>query len=137
MNKEQIKNDFILPRLKQGEELVGFFQASYTPSIGWFFLIGPLTFLSMRIYYVAVTNQGLHLHKLGFLGKAETYDFFSYAEISKIKLGKGFLQAPLQLVFSNGRKLALKAQLKGVDKIAKLDDRTRKFLLSKSSYKDT
>jgi hypothetical protein len=133
MNKEQIKNDYILPRLKQGEELIGFFQASYTPSMGWFFLIGHLMFFGMRIYYVAVTNQGLHLHKLSFFGKPENYNFFSYAEISKIKLGKGFLQAPLQLVFSNGRKLALKAQLKGVDKVAKLDDRTREFLLSKSS----
>jgi hypothetical protein len=133
MNKEQIKNDFILPRLKQGEELIGFFQASYTPSIGWFFLIGPLMFLGMRIYYVAVTNQGIHLHKLSFFDKPETYNFFPYAEISKIKLGKGFLQAPLQMVFSNSRKLTLKAQLKGVEKVAKLDDQTREFLLSKAS----
>lgn len=133
MDKEKIKNEFILPRLKQGEELIGFFQASYTPSRGWLFLIGPLIFIGMRIYYVAVTNQGLHLHKLSFFGKPENYNFFSYAEISKIKLGKGFLQAPLQLVFSNGRKLVLKAQLKGEEKVAKLDDQTREFLLSKSS----
>jgi len=133
MDKEKIKNDFILPRLKQGEELVGFFQATYTPSMGWFFLIGSLMSFGTRTYYVAVTNQGIHLHKLNFFGKPETYNFFSYAEISKIKLGKGFLQVPIQMFFTNGRKLTIKAQLKGVEKIAKLDDKTREFLLSKSS----
>ncbi len=133
MDKEKIKNDFILPNLKQGEELVGFFQASYMPSLGWFFLIGPLVALGVRVYYVAVTNQGLHLHKLSLFGKPETYNFFSYAEISKMTLGKGFLQAPLQMVFTNGRKLTLKAQLKGVEKVAKLDDKTREFLISRSS----
>jgi hypothetical protein len=133
MDKEKINNEFILPRLKQDEELVGFFQASYTPSLGWFFLIGPLMFFGMKTYYVAVTNRGIHLHKLSLLGKLETYNFFSYAEISKMKLGKGFLQAPLQMVFTNGRKLMIKVQMKGVKKVAKLDDKTREFLLSKSS----
>lgn len=128
MDKEQIKNDFILPHLKQGEELVGFFQASYTPSFIW-----SLFIFFNRMCYVAVTNQGLHLHKLSVFGKPENYNFFSYAEISKMNLVKGFMQAPLQLVFSNGSKLALNAQLKGVEKVPKLDDRTREFLLSKSS----
>ncbi len=133
MDKEKIKIDFILPRLKQDEELVGFFQAAYMPSSGWLLLVGPLMLLGMRVYYVAVTNQGLHLHKLSFFGKPDTYNFFPYAEISKMKLGNGFLQAPLQLAFTNGRKLTLKVQLRGVDKVAKLDDRTKEFLLSKSA----
>lgn len=133
MDKEKIKNDFILPHLKQGEELVGFFQATYMPPMWWIFLIGPLMFFGTRVYYIAVTNQGLHLHKLSFFGKPETYNFFPYAEIPKMKLGKGFLQSPLQLTFTNGRKLTIKAQLKGLEKVAKLDDNTRDFLLSKSS----
>jgi len=134
MTKEQIKSDIILPRLNnQGEELIGFFQASYTPPFWWVFLIGPLMFFGTRVYYVGVTNQGMHLHKLSLWGKPETYNFCPYAEISKMKLGKGFLQAPLQLVFSNGRKLTIKAQLKGGDEIAKLDDKTKEFLLSKSA----
>jgi len=133
MNKEQIKNDLILPRLKQDEELIGFFQATYTPSLVLLLLSGLLWGMGMRTYLVAVTNQGIHLHRLSLFGKPETYNFFSYAEISEIKLGKGFLQAPLQIVFSNGRKLTLKAQLKGIGKVAELDDKTREFLLSRAS----
>jgi hypothetical protein len=133
MDKEQFKNDFILPNLKQGEELIGFFQATYTPSLWWVILIGPLIYMGMRNYYVAVTNLGIHLYKLNFFGKLDTYNFFYYTEISEIKISKGFLQATLKLVFSNGRKLALKAQLKGPESAAKLDDQTVEFLLSKSS----
>lgn len=128
MDKEKIKNDLILPHLNQDEELIGFFQATYLPSFWWFLLIGPFIALGMRIYYVAVTNRGLHLYKLNFFGKQDTYNFFSYNEITKINLGDGLIQAPLQLSFSNGKKLTIKAQLKGMDKIAKLDDKTRKFL---------
>jgi hypothetical protein len=47
-------------------------------------------------------------------------------------LSKGLLQAPLKFTFSNGRKLKLKAQLKGMEKVAKLDDRTKEYLFSKS-----
>ena len=136
MSTERIKKDFILPRLKQGEELIGFFQARYVPFL-WFFLIGPIMLLGIRIYYIAVTNQGLHIHKLSFFSmrKVDVYNFFSYAEISKINLGKALIlpEAPLKLVFSNGRKLKLRALVRGGKKAVKLDDRTRSFLLSKSS----
>jgi hypothetical protein len=132
MDKEKIKNELVLPNLKQGEKLVGYFQAQYLPSHWWLLLIGPLWGLCIRFYVIAVTNQGLHLHKFNLLGKPDIYNFFPSAEITSLYLGGGVMQAPLQLSFANGRKLRLKAQLKGVDKIAKLDDTTREFLLSHS-----
>ncbi len=134
MDKEKFKNDFILPRLKKDEELIGFFQATYVPSLWWIFLIGPFAVFGTKIYCVAVTNQGLHLYKLNFFSnsKIDVYNFIPYSEISEIKLGNGFLQAPLKLVLVNGKKLVLKAQLKGIDKLAKLEDKTKEFLLSKS-----
>lgn len=109
MDKEKIKNDLILPHLNQGEELIGFFQATYLPSLWWYLLIGPFFALDMRIYYVAVTNRGLHLYKLNFFGKQDTYNFFPYSEFTKIKLCDGLIQAPLQLSFTNGKKLTIKA----------------------------
>ncbi len=133
MNKEKIINEVILPNIKQGEELIGYFQALYLPSFWWLLLIGPLWSLGFRIYVVAATNQGLHLHKLNLLGKPDTYNYFPFAEISHLQLGNGILQAPLQLKFVNGRKLRLRAQLKGTEKVMKLDDKTREFLLSRSS----
>lgn len=132
MDKEKVKSDLILPHLKPGEELIGFFQATYTSPF-LLLLSGPLMFLAMRLYYVAVTNHGLHLHKLNLWWKPDTYNFFPYTEISNIKLGKGFMRAPLKLIFANGRKLTIAAQLKGVDKVAKLDDKTKEYLLSKSA----
>jgi len=131
MFKDQAKNELILPNLKQGEELIGFFTAIYSPAFIWFFLFGPLYYFGNRSYWVAVTDVGLHLHKLTFWGKPDTYEFTSYAEISSLKLGKGLLQAPLKLKFSNGKKLALKAILKGLERAGKLDDQTKEFLLSK------
>ena len=132
MNKEQVKNELIIPNLKQGEELVGFFQAQYISSFWWVFLVGPLYYLSQRIYFVAVTDKGLHFHKFTFWGKPDAFNYFSWEEIVKLKLGKGLLQAPFELVFNNGRKLKLRAYLKGNQKSAKLDDRTKEYLLSKS-----
>lgn len=131
-NKDQAKSELILPNLKQGEELIGFFIATYTPSILWLFLIGPIMFLGTRTYVVGVSDIGLHLHKLTFLGKPNSYKFVQYSDLASIKLKKGLLQAPLKMKFTNGDKLTLAAQLIGGDKVAKLDDRTKEFLVSKS-----
>lgn len=133
MNKDQVKNEMIVPNLKSDEELVGFCQAQETPSGWWYFLLGPLMSLGMKFYFVAVTNKGMHFHKLTTFGKPDTHSYFSWDEIEELKLRKGVLQAPLKLTFSNGRKLKLKIQLKGVGNIAKLDDKTKEFLLSKST----
>ena len=131
MKKEQMRDEQILPNLKSNEELIGFFQAQYMASYWWFLLVGWLVFFTLRYYYVGTTDKGIHLHKLSFWGKPDNYDFFSWDEIEKLEFKDGFLQAPLKLKFKNGRKLKLKAQLKGVEKIAKLDEKTKVFLLSK------
>jgi len=132
MTKEQIKNEFIVPKLHPGEELIGFFQAqSY--SLGWFILLGPLAALfTFRNYYVAVTNQGIHLHRLTLFGKLDTHNYFSWNEVESINLGKGIVTAPLKLKFSNGRKLKLRAIIRGAQQVPKLDERTKEFLLSKT-----
>ena len=96
MKKEKARDELIIPKLQSGEELIGFFQAQYTPSWGWYFLIGPLFAFAIRIYFVAVTDKGIHYHKLTFFGKPDTSNYFTWNEIEKVKLSKGLLQAPLK-----------------------------------------
>lgn len=93
-----------------------------------FFLIGPLAVLSMKSYFVAVTSKGLHFHTLNLLGKFSQHDFFSYNEIDSVKIGNGALQIPMKYTFSNGRKLKIKAQKKGMERVAKIDEKTLEFL---------
>lgn len=131
MDKNKALNEFITPQLHPEERLIGFFQAQYLPSLWWFLLIGPLLYLGMRIYMVAITDRGLQLHKLGMLGGVSNSDYFTWEEIIGLKFGSGLLQAPLHLTFANGRKLLLKVQLKGVKRVAKLDEATKEFLVSK------
>ena len=133
MDKKQIKEELIILKMKSGEELVGFFQANWMPSFWWVLLIGPLVFLGARTYYVGITNLGIHFNKITFFGKPAKYNYFTWDKIDNLKLGEGILTIPLKLGFSNGRKIKFNAQLKGVDKVAKLDEKTNKFLVSKAS----
>lgn len=119
MNKDQAKK-YIEENLNEDDVLVGFFQAMRPPTIWLFFLIGPFFVLSMRMYFVAVTQKGISFHKLSMLGQFKEHDFFAFSEIEHVAIGKGLLQRPMNFVFKNNRKIKLKAQLKGVDKVAKL-----------------
>ena len=133
MYKEKMERELIQPNLKPGEEMIGFFQGLYSPLQWWYLLLGPWSALGNRIYFVGVTAYGLHLHKLSLWGKPDAYNFFSYSEIAKIKFGKeSFFTIPLELSFSNGRKLKIQLYHKGSDKLAKLDEKTRKYLLAKA-----
>lgn len=119
MNKEQAQG-YIQQNLKENDILIGFFQAVSPPKIWMFFLLGPLAILSMRMYFLAVTEKGIYFYKLNFLGKFKDCDFFEFDEIENVKIGKGILQRPMNFNFKNNRKIKLKAQLKGHDKIAKV-----------------
>ena len=129
MNKEQAKKH-IEENLNKGDSLVGFFQAVSPPNIWLFLLIGPLFILSMRMYFLAVTDKGISFHKLSLLGKFKEHDFFEFSEIESVKIGKGILQRPMKFVFINKRKIKVKAQLKGVEKIAKLLPNVQQYIES-------
>jgi len=45
-----------------------------------------------------------------------------------VKIGKGMLQRPMKFTFKNGRNIYIKAQLKGLEKVAKLDEATQKHI---------
>ena len=119
MNKDKAQQH-ISACLNDGDDLIGFFQAIEPPKIWLFFLLGPLAILSMKSYFVAVGEQGVYFHRLNLLGKADTHDFFSFDEIEHLKVGNGVLQRPMWFSFNNGRKIKIKGQLKGVEKVAKL-----------------
>lgn len=127
MKKEDARQH-IEQHLEPGDSLVGFFQA-IQPFKWWlFFLIGPLGVLSMKFYFVAVTQKGITFHRLNLLGKFAGQDSFAFEDIESVKIGKGILQRPMKFLFKNGRKLYVKGQLKGVEKIAKLDEATQRFI---------
>ncbi len=119
MNKEQAQA-YIEQNIKEDDTLIGFFQAVSPPKIWMFFVLGPLAILSMRMYFLAVTERGIYFHKLSLLGKFEDSDFFEFDEIESVRIGKGILQRPMKFHFKNSRKIKVKAQLKGHKKIAKV-----------------
>lgn len=119
MHKDEVQKH-IEKHLAEGDELIGFFQATYTPSFWWFPLVGPLIFLGAKIYFVGVSKHGLYFHRLTFMRKFRDADFFKYDEIESAKVGGGILARPFVFRFTNGKKLKVKGQLKGLEKIAKL-----------------
>ncbi len=125
-----IKKDLLLPHIQEAD-LIGFFQANYFPSTKWHVFLGPFSAFMTRVCYVAVTNQGIHFHKLTMLGKPDTYEFFNFSSIRAIKIGKGSLYSPVQFLFTNGDTLLLQAQQVSFGKSVALDDQTRDFLLAK------
>jgi len=75
MNKEAAKAH-ILKNLMSGDSLVGFFIAQQPFKLWLFFIIGPLAVFSMKQYFIAVTQKGIHFHRLNLLGKFASDDFF-------------------------------------------------------------
>lgn len=127
MNKEKAQ-EYIQAHLNENDSLIGFFQAIETPKIWLYFLIGPLAALSMKYYFLAVTEKGIHFHKLSMLGKFAGSDFFKFNEIESVKIGKGLIQRPMMFKFKNSRKLKINAQLKGVEKVAKITENVQQHI---------
>ena len=129
MHKDEVQKH-IEKHLAEGDELIGFFQATYTPSFWWFVLVGPLMFAGIRTYFIGVSKQGLYFYKLTLMGKFREADFFKYDEIESAKVGGGILARPMVFRFANGKKLKVKGQLKGIEKIAKLTPEVSDYIRS-------
>jgi hypothetical protein len=127
MDKKRAQ-EYLIAQLKAEDNLVGFFQAVKPVSFIWILFIGPLALLGMKYYIVAVSEQGVFFHRLNVWGKFAGYDFFHFDDIESVSVKDGFLQKPMYYFFKNGRKLKIKAQLKGSSKIAKLDEATLSYL---------
>lgn len=127
MDKDKAK-EHIQKHIEQDDALIGIFYAQQPLKIWLFILIGPFAAFSMKFYFVGVTTKGIHFHRLNLLGKFADHDFFEYDEIENVKISKGILQRPMKFQFKNGRSLKLKAQLKGVEKVAKLNDVTQQHI---------
>jgi hypothetical protein len=129
---EDIKN-LVKSEIKVGEQLVNYFGAS-TPYKYWLFIfIGPLYFLLVTHYLIAITDHGVHFYRLKmqmFSAKLRVanHDFFAWNEIEKVKVGWGLILATVRFRFSNGKKLKLKCQVGGVKHIPKLDKRGKELL---------
>ena len=129
MDKETARKH-IEKNLRPGDSIVGFFYAIKPWSLWLFFLIGPLAILSMKYFFVAVTERGVYFHRLNMFGKFADNDFFGFREIRNVKIGKGIIQRPMKFRFNNDRSLKIKAMLKGVEKVAKLTESTQRHIES-------
>lgn len=112
MKKQQAELLF-KQNLVAGDKIEAFFVAQSPIYWPYFLVAGPLAFLAMRMYYIVLSNKGLYFYRPNMLGAYHDFDFFLYKEIESIKYGKGVLTKPLLLLFSNGRKLKIKAPTKG------------------------
>lgn len=120
---------YILERLSKNDKLIGFFIAQGPFPIWWFLLLGPLGALFLKTYYVAVVNNGINFYRLSLMGKfKDDGDFFTFDEIKSVKIKSGIMQKPMIFTFKNGEKVKIKAQLKGLDRVAKLTEETENFI---------
>ncbi len=127
MIKEHAKQ-YILQSLNIDDVLIGFFQAQ-NPVAWWMFLVlGPFALLYSKTFFVAISNQGVYLYKFSVSGRFIMEDFIPYEELAHVKIGRGFMQRPISFIFNNGIIIKLRAQIKGVEKVAKLDSVTQKHI---------
>lgn len=129
MKKEKVEQH-ITAILGENETLESYFLAQELHR-RWFLLLGPLAALTLRSYYIAVTSEGVHFHRVDLRDRIAMSDFFSYSEITAVNVKGGMLQKPLRFSFSNGRTLKVKAQVKGVASVPKLTAETETILLSR------
>ena len=122
--KEHI-DSFIQP----DEMFHGWFIGQYY-NLALIFIIGPLAWLTLRFYYFAVTDKGIHIHRLGLSDQFEYSDFFPYSSITSLSFKKGFLQKSVRFSFDTGRSLRVQAITKGVASVPKLTDEILKILES-------
>jgi hypothetical protein len=127
MNKETA-HQYILSNMEPDDNLVGFFIAQGSFPLLWCFIIGPLAILMLKQYYVAFSEKGVYFIRLNLLGKPSNTDLMLFSEIENVKIGKGMLQRPMLFRFTNGKKLKIKAQIKGVKKVATLKDDVQQHL---------
>ena len=128
MKKEEAE-EHILNSIDNDDELIGFFTAQGPFPIWWFLLLGPLGAFFLKYYYIGVTQKGISFYRLSIMGKfKDEGDFFPFSEIESVKIKNGFLQRPLIFTLENGTKIKIKAQIKGVERVAKLSDEVQKHI---------
>ncbi len=120
-------HDHIKKNLTEEEILIGFFFAQKFFSLWQGLLLGAAATAFIKRYFVGVSNRGIHFYKLhpvtnGF----EEHDFFDYSEITNVKIGKGYLQVPIEFLFNNGRKFKIRAQQKAFGRVAPLTEEVQK-----------
>lgn len=128
MKKEEAQT-YIIKHLSIGDELVGFFSAQGPFPIWWFLLLGPLGVLFLKSYFIAVTKNGINFYRLSLMGKfKDDGDFFTFDEIENVKIKSGMMQRPMIFTLKNAGKVKIKAQLKGLERVAKLTEETQRFI---------
>ena len=115
-----------------GDKLIGVCFTQLPPKFWLFALIGPIAVFAMKYYNLGVSEKGLYFCRLGILGKfTGTNDFFPFEDFESISIGSGKLQRTIKILFRNGKKLKLKAQRAGGEKVAVLTDEMQDLINAK------
>lgn len=128
MKKELLEQHIM--KVISDQKLHAYFQASYHYTFGDYIRIG-LGSGTISIFYVAVTNLGLHFIYIDGKDQVERVEYYPYGEIASFKSGGGFMQRPLKFTFGNGGEMKIKAQLKGLEAVPKYTDRIEATLHEK------
>ncbi len=128
--KKEIVEKHIAELIGDQEKQEAYFQASPHYSFWEYVKIG-LGAGTISVFYVVVTDMGLHFVYIDEKDQVGKVDFHSYKEVSSFKSGGGFMQRPLKVTFSNGDELKIKAQLKGMEAVPKYTDRIEATLHEK------
>jgi len=111
MKTDKIK-ELVTKDIPIEEEIIGIFRATYSPSLYWLLIIGPMAFLGNRDYIIVITDKHIHLNRIDFFfDDIEAKDIFNYNEISNLTLEKNLVTQNLLINFNNERILKLKAYL--------------------------
>lgn len=129
MKKEKAQEE-IQKQIQEDETLIGFFYAVKGGEFWKFFLFGPIIAFTFKYYYIAVTKKGIYFFRLSMFGKFKGKDFFSFDEFLGVIFKKGVIQQPVVFQLQNGKKIAVKAQLKGAKSVPKLDEEVREHIIS-------
>lgn len=128
MKKEKAQV-YIEENLNKGDTLIGFFQATKWPNFWLLVILGPLFAVTMKMYFLAVTEQGLYFHRLGLFGGIKDAHFIRFNEIASVSIGEGILQRPIHFSLKNGKKIKVRAQINGAERIAKLSPEVQQHLV--------
>jgi hypothetical protein len=121
---------FIKSNLMAGDLLIGIFLAQSEFKKWLVFVLGPFALLTVKYYIVAVTERGINFYRLNRLKSTFIGNYFiTFGEIENVKIGKGVLAKTMSFKFKNGKEMRIRAQVKGIERVAALTDTVEEYIV--------
>ncbi len=89
--------------LKPDEKLLYYVYAYRQPSISFMFTIGPVAALTMKFFYLGVTDKRLLISEVDMLMKPEALTAIDFSQLKGVRAKKGILANSLKIVTVDGK----------------------------------